>query len=40
MWLVPYDDSIEILFGRLILTGMFIPLGLTFCIIGVKRIKE
>ena len=38
VWLMPLDD--EIFFVRWILTGVFISFGLTFCIIGVIRLKE
>jgi len=41
LWTVPQlDDSSEVLFVRLVLTGMFIFLGLIFCIIGVKRLSQ
>lgn len=37
LWLAPLGDSSEMFFAQLMLTGMFIPLGLTFCIMGIKR---
>jgi len=40
LWLIPLGDSSEMFFIRLALTGMFVPLGLIFCILGVKRLSE